>query len=600
MTWELEIENIGGIRSGNATIESGVNTVQASNWQGKTSFIRAIETAMGTAENLQESADSGRVRLDFSDERAPVDRTLQRTPSGVEIEGEAYISKQSDQAAAALFAFLTEGNELREAVRQGSDLGDILLRPYYIEDIEAEIDRLQNERDRVESNLEEARRDQRRATELASEIPELESEIEALRSELEPYEGGEEDRSEVEKQHADATSSLEKTKRNIETLEREIEDLESELEDKQAELEDISLPDGDESEIEAELDTVAEELADTDHQLELLEDVYSANKRILDEGVPDLLTSVERNLDADTVACWVCDQETTREVIEDRVAAISEQVNELQSKQADLRSRRDELRERISSIESTRQRRRDLEDAIPDLQRQLEERKAELESARDHRETLEEEVEELEQKTENVESKRVELQSEIQSVESELHAKREELDQLEDGSSDDVDELESRVEDLTSQISDMREMKANRKQQARESFNDAMEEIVETFNPSFEGAHLAVREDDTFEVVIGRGGEEIGVDELSQGEVELVAVITALAGFEAFDVDEISPVILLDDMGGLAGDHLETLVEYLQDRTEAVVTTAYPDQEVGGNEITPQEWDVVSDQVAAD
>jgi hypothetical protein len=57
---------------------------------------------------------------------------------------------------------------------------------------------------------------------------------------------------------------------------------------------------------------------------------------------------------------------------------------------------------------------------------------------------------------------------------------------------------------------------------------------------------------------------------------------------------------LLDDMGGLAGDHLETLVEYLQDRTEAVVTTAYPDQEVGGNEIAPQEWDVVSDQVAAD
>jgi hypothetical protein len=55
---------------------------------------------------------------------------------------------------------------------------------------------------------------------------------------------------------------------------------------------------------------------------------------------------------------------------------------------------------------------------------------------------------------------------------------------------------------------------------------------------------------------------------------------------------------LLDDLGGLAGEHIHTLVEYLEARTEYLVTTAYPEAgEFDGHVLSPDDWDVVSDRV---
>jgi hypothetical protein len=87
---------------------------------------------------------------------------------------------------------------------------------------------------------------------------------------------------------------------------------------------------------------------------------------------------------------------------------------------------------------------------------------------------------------------------------------------------------------------------------------------------------------------------------LSEGEVELVGVIAAMAGYEAFEVADRVPCILLDDVGGLASDHLHTLVEYLEDRTEYLVTSAYPEAgEFDGHTISPVNWTVVSDRKEA-
>jgi hypothetical protein len=87
---------------------------------------------------------------------------------------------------------------------------------------------------------------------------------------------------------------------------------------------------------------------------------------------------------------------------------------------------------------------------------------------------------------------------------------------------------------------------------------------------------------------------------MSEGEVELVGFIAALAGYEAFSVADRVPCMLLDDVGGLASEHLQTLVDYLSDRTEYVVTTAYPEAgDFGGTVLSPDDWEVVSDQTGA-
>lgn len=43
MSWDISISNVAGIRSGDATIEPSVNAIRGTNWQGKSSFITAID-----------------------------------------------------------------------------------------------------------------------------------------------------------------------------------------------------------------------------------------------------------------------------------------------------------------------------------------------------------------------------------------------------------------------------------------------------------------------------------------------------------------------------------------------------------------------------
>lgn len=64
-------------------------------------------------------------------------------------------------------------------------------------------------------------------------------------------------------------------------------------------------------------------------------------------------------------------------------------------------------------------------------------------------------------------------------------------------------------------------------------------------------------------------------------------------------MDERVPVVTLDRLGGIADDNPGRLTEYLVDRSESVVTTAYPEHSsVTGHEIDPAEWRVVSDRTA--
>jgi hypothetical protein len=73
--------------------------------------------------------------------------------------------------------------------------------------------------------------------------------------------------------------------------------------------------------------------------------------------------------------------------------------------------------------------------------------------------------------------------------------------------------------------------------------------------------------------------------------------MVALAGFLCYEVTQRVPVILLDSVGGLAGEHLRRLVDYLESSTEAVVTTAYPEQGMLVESVlSPENWQVVSDR----
>lgn len=604
--WELAIRNIGGIRDGSAVLEPGINTIQADNWQGKSSFIAAVQTVMGTtgmgatAHPLTEGASEGEVRLETEDRSYTA--TLSREGRSVTRSGEPYLTDPGDRVRARLFAFLGEENPVRAAVRTDGDLAELLGRPLDLENIEERIAALRQERRRVESELEEAERAAEQLPDRQAAVTRLEGELDELRDryeELEAAADGGDGQDDLRDELSDRRATRDQLRGDVDRIENTVERTESRLEEKRQELEELAEPD--ELEIQADIDDKRDRIAELDTRIEILEDVHGANKRVLDEGRFHLLADVERSIAGDEITCWTCGAATTEEEFAAQLEALQATIGDLRSEREALRSDVEEIRRQREAAERKRRQRRELEAEIGDLKADLEDARRDLEDRRGRLEDVEAEIETLEERVEETAGRRTELQSEIKLKERELEREAAELATLEERSAERA-ELQERYEELADGIAELRDRKRTKQRELAEQFADAMDDVIERFEPGFESARLepVLDGDDEivdFDLVVAREGREASLDALSEGELELVGIVTALAGYKTFDVAEVVPAILLDDVGGLSSRRIRTLVEYLDDETELLVTTAYPEAgELQGNTVSPSEWDVVSDR----
>jgi len=601
--WQLEVSNIAGIRDGEPTVEPGINAVQASNWQGKTSLVTAIRTALGgsvTSTMLTDGTDEGYVRLATPDRT--YERRLQRADETVATTGQPYLTDERQQAVAELFAFLDEHNRIRTAVRDGEDLTPHLTEPLEREDIEGQIRRLQSERETVESELDRARQAAEKlpakaetVSRLETKLAELEAESDDLRSDTE--ENGEQ--SELRERLKQARREREQVSQRVNRLEGKIESLEAQIADKERELEELTVSaDPDLPETLAEKETALREI---EQEIETLEGLYNATKNVLDQGHLDVVADVDRRIDSDYLTCWVCGSDTTRGDIERQMDGLSEAITDRRGERSKLQSTVSELQERQRKTKQKRRRKQSLEDGLNDLRTNLADSREELSNAEDELAERSERLETLETKVQETDDRRQSLDQELARTETKLDRHREERAELE-SQAQRREQLQERLESLSGQIEALRSRRERVIGRARTAFTEALEDVVDRFDPSFERARLKQHVDpdsgrtEQLELLIARDGREISVDALSEGEVELIGLIASLAGYEAFDVAEQVPCILLDDLGGLASEHIHTLVQYLSDRTEYLVTTAYPEAgEFNGHVLSPDDWNVVSD-----
>lgn len=590
MPWQLDIENIAGIRSGATEIAPGINAVRASNWRGKSSLIKSIETAMGTAAPLTDGAESGRVELQ-TDERTVVVE-LTREQGEVSRDGDGYLGSDHDRVCASLFAFLDEDNEVRRAVRNGENLEAVLTRPLDFERIDERIRELRSEREQVEAELERAEEAaqqlpavQERITELKSSLEELRAEREELRAEN----GAEPDgkRDELSETRAER-DRLENRKAQLETT---ITNTRERLADRREALADLEVPDPDE--LESDIAQAREELAEVEQGLDLLESVYNANKRVLDADRPELLTEIEHGLSEDVLSCWVCGSETGRPTVEDHLDALATEIADRRETAEEYRERLEELESERGEIRRRRRRRTDLEAEIEDLETTLADREESLQTVTERLDAVTERLDELATEVEASTDRLTDLESDIKYTERELEEARDEYATVEQ-QVERRELLEEEQSAISAEIEELRTRKERRKSDTREAFDDAMATLLEELAPGFEAARL----DSNFDLVVAREGREVANDAMSEGELELLGIVTALAGYEAYDVSEIVPLILLDSVGDLAGENLGPLVRYLADQTTYLVTTAYPEQDVAEDHlIEPAEWSVVSRDV---
>jgi predicted nucleic acid-binding Zn-ribbon protein len=588
MSWEFDIENVAGIRSGTATIEPGVNAVRASNWQGKSSLLAAIRTVLGTDATLTEGESGGRVRLVTDADTFVVE--LEREGGRVVRRGDELLTDEYERVCATHFAFLDEDNPVRAAVRNGENLEDVLTAPLDFENIDAqivdtreELDQVERERERAETARTKLPAAERRVEQLDAEVADLGERRDELRDEEAATAEGARDELSSLRAERDQVAD------RVERLEGAVERTRDQLEEKRAERADLTVPD--DEDVAAALAEARDALQTVEREVELLRSIYEANRRVLDEDRLDLLTDVERGLLDDTVACWVCGSAAERRAFDDRLADLGERITDRNERVAEHRARVEELTERRDRIKDHRRQRADLDSTVADLERTLTERSESLDTARERLDELNERVEEASATVEATDTELTDVEGELKYKRAALEDAREERDRLAT-EADQLAVLADERERLRGELERLRSRKDRVKERTRAAFDDAIREASARFETSFETARLT----STFELVVAREGREASLDALSEGEVELLGVVAALAGHEAYDVGETVPVILVDGLGGLAAENLATLVSFLDGRADHLVLTAYPEHTTfEGHEIDPADWSVVSD-----
>lgn len=619
--WNLEIENIGGIRHGETTLSPGPNIVQASNFQGKSSLLAAIQTVMGTTGQfgethpLTEGADDGHVTLETDDATytATLEASTEASGRVVSRSGDTYLTDEQDLVTARLFAFLGEDNPIRAAVREKDQerLTELLKKPLETENIDLRIDSLRNDVAELETEQRQADKAKEKLPAAQEEVTQLEQELEELkerRDELEEKVDEDTEQRDLRNELTNKQSELDRKESQLERLENQIDRRKEQLESKREELEDLEIPE--ELDLDTNVNEKKERVEELELKIDLLGDLYRSNKAVLDENEVSLITDVDRSISGDTFGCFVCGQDTTEDEIKERLEGIKQKQQDLESQKAELDSEISEIQERKREIRSNRNKKENLEEDIKELKVDIQEDEREVESLKEEIEELEEEVEELEAKYEEAEEEEEEFSSELKTVqqkigttENELSRARDKLERLEDEAGE-LDEIEEKLDEKKSELEELKQRREKKYSELVEQFDDAMDDILSTFAPGFDGAFLNKKKnrDETveFEVNLARDGRAADLDNLSEGERELVGIVTALAGYRTFNVDERVPCILLDGIGQLAAEHIRHMIEYLENAAEILVTTAYPEAgSFDGQTISPDNWEVISNEEAA-
>ncbi len=586
MSWEIQARNVGGILEAQAALEPGLNAVQASNWQGKSSFIGALQATLGVATPLMEGKDHGTVEYEGPACSGCVE--LVRTNGAVDHDGEPVLTDEYDVVRTRLFACLGEDNELRQAVREGRNLESILLRPLDFENIDERISDYKHEREQIDAEIERAEQAKRRLPSTQSRVNELEAELESLREQRESLATADQsDDGSARDELTTAESERERVTRKVDRLEESIEQTEQSLEEKRTELAELSETDA--SEVESELQSAQETLRALQRDKKVLESLHSATELVLRENRLDLVTEVKRELDGDQLVCFTCGAETSREDVEANLEALREQLSSVQSETNRQQQHVEELEARRERLTQHRRQRRTLESDIAQLEEKLGADRQSLETARERRAELETRIDELSAEIDESIDQLTDVESDIKYREAELESTRNDLAELQERVSQ-LEHLREQREEITTDLEELRNRKARIRRETREAFDEAMGAILERFETGFETARLT----DTFELVVAREGREASLDALSEGELELLGFVTAMAGYQAFEVTDISPFILVDRIGGLSEVNLQTLVEYLEGRTDYLVFTTYPEHAADAHAIDPTEWAVTS------
>jgi chromosome segregation ATPase len=636
---EIRVENIGGIDEAAVSLSPGVTSLTGRNATNRTSFLRALMTALGSdTASLKGDADEGRVELTLDEETYT--RTLEREHGTVIMGGEPYLD---DPEGADLFAFLLENNEARQAVAQGEDLREVIMRPVDTDAIQAEISQLETKKRDLDDQLDRLESLDNRLPDLEQQRAQLKDQIAAKRDELDDKEAAIEDadstvdntreqKAEFEDALDDlqeARSALDDVRYRLDSERESIQALEDEHDEISTELEELSeTPAAEISDNDAEIDRLRDHKQSLESTISQLQRVLQFNEEMLEGDSPELQQALQNTTDSqsadegvltdqlladegETTVCWTCGSEVEHEAIDDTLNSLRSLRQEKSHERNDLSSELDDLTSRRSELQADRDRRELLERKRDDIDREIDDRESTVEELTDEREHLEDEIDEREGDVEALEdqdhSELLDLHKEANQLEFELGRLESDLEDVTteigeiEADLDECEHLEDQRDDLQEELADLRTRIEQLEAQAVEEFNEHMQTILGILNYEnieriwIERAEREVREgrrkvqQSVFDLHVVRSTEdgttyEDTVEHLSESEREVTGLVFALAGYLVHDLHETLPFMVVDSLEALDADRIAALIEHFEEYAEYLIVALLPEDAAALNE----------------
>lgn len=614
----LSVSNIGGISESSVTFERGVTLLTGRNATNRTSLLQAIMASLGSdSVTLKGDADRGKVELTIGD--STYTREFRREGDKVISDGDPYLN---DPTIADLFAFLLEGNDVRQAIRTLDDLRDIIMRPIDTVEIENEIERKRGDRDELDSRISKLDQLQEELPTLEEERTELIDEIEQKKQELAELEERidgideqvKEDREEREaleqklEQLNEVRSQLESVRQQIDTQRDSIDALQDEHEEITSQLEDIGpVQEGRIEGINSEIQRLRTQKNEADADIDRIQTVVEFNEDLIDgdvdlfggrndEGdVTDQLLGQDRE-----ITCWTCGSQTEASQIEEMIAELRELRDEHRQRRRELSEQIEELSDQRQSLQERSRNRSELEERLQTIDAESEERKSrisELSSTRDELtadvKTLESEVEEL-RAEDDQDSELLDLRKEANRLDVEIEQLERERESVENDISEieeslaERENLETRREEIQAEIEDLRTRVQELETSAVDKFNGHMESVLTLLQYDnidriwIERTEKEVREGrekvrrSYFDLHVVRSTDsgtvyEDTVEHLSESEREVVGLVFALAGYLVHEVYEDVPFMLIDSIESIDPQRIADIIDYFSDYANYLV-----------------------------
>ncbi|MFB6097036.1 MAG: archaea-specific SMC-related protein [Haloferacaceae archaeon] len=591
---EVAVSNIGGIDELSVTFEEGATMIAGPNASNKTSLLHAIAFAFGAdSVPLRSGTDRGHVRLRIGGRT--IERTAERTATGIRAEGDTWIDNPEDAVLVDRFATLLETNPLRVAVSGDGDVEDLLKEPMNVDALEAERSRLLSEKrdlgQRLEklSNVDERLADRRRELESQREhIAELEAELEELYDQQADVEGVDEELQELREERADAVSEREQQNAQIEELEATVDRLEGRLEEVDDEIE-AAREEAEGHDVDALRERrvgIEEELAAVTERIDVLQSVLTANREMLGSEYTGVLGQ-ESGLVSDELTCWACGQAAAEDDFEATIDSLQSLIERDKQRKAEREPELEALSERIESAREAERRVRELEADRSDLKDRLENRRESLAHHRDALSEIRERVADLDERIADLERDQTAEQSDvaerIESTRVEIETSRRDIEQLEAACEElrkqraQRDELENELESVSTEITELTERIEGIEVHLREEFNTAMDDLIDALG--FDRIDRVWLDGD-FELVIAREVDghvrEDSLEHLAESEREMIGLVLGLAGYLTYDVADVAPVLAIDSLGAFDADRADRLLSYFAERTDLLVAAVHP------------------------